>query len=80
MFIGLLTSIVSAPNHTKLVLLSNQKCMTQPSPINLYPNVYSRELRYHRFVVNLDMYVGSCNIQLYMCSKPKRRCNLTCLI
>ena len=26
-FIGLLTGIVNASNHTKCVLLSNQKCM-----------------------------------------------------
>ena len=37
-FIGLLTGIVSPPNHTKCVLLSNQKCMTQPTLINLHPN------------------------------------------
>ena len=29
MFIVLLTSLVSASNHTKFVSLSNQKCMTQ---------------------------------------------------
>ena len=32
-FIGLLTSIVSAFNHTKCVLLSSHKCMTQPTLI-----------------------------------------------
>ena len=32
----LLTSI--ATNHTKCVLLSKQKCMTQPTITNLYPN------------------------------------------
>ena len=37
---GLLISIVNASNHTKWVLLSNQKCMTQPTLINLYPNEY----------------------------------------
>ena len=41
MFIGLLTSIVSAPNHTKCVLLNNQKCMTRPTFIILHPNEYS---------------------------------------
>ena len=53
-FIRILTSIVSASNHTKCVLLSNQKCMTQPTPINLYPNEYSEELCYYSFAVNLD--------------------------
>ena len=35
MFIGLLTSIVSASNHKKCVYLSNQKCKIQPTLINL---------------------------------------------
>ena len=43
-FIGLLTSIVNASKYTcvypcvKCVSLSNQKCETQPTPINLHPN------------------------------------------
>ena len=36
MFIRLLTSTVSASNHTKCVSLNNQKCMTQPTFINLH--------------------------------------------
>ena len=38
MLIVLLTSIVSASNHTKYVSASNQKFMTQPILINLHPN------------------------------------------
>ena len=38
MFIILLGSIVNASNHTKYVLLSYQKCMIQPTLINLNPN------------------------------------------
>ena len=34
-FIGLLFDIVSAFNHTECMSLSNQKCMIQPSLINL---------------------------------------------
>ena len=49
MFIGLLTSIVSASYHTKCVSLSNQKCMTQPTLINLHHNKYSQKLRYYSF-------------------------------
>ena len=41
MFIGLLTSIVSASNHTKCVSLSNQKCIIQHTLINLHPNEYT---------------------------------------
>ena len=42
MFIGLLTGIISATNHTECVLLRNQKCTTQPTIINLHPNEYSQ--------------------------------------
>ena len=38
MFIGLLISIVNSSDHTKCVLLSNQKCKIQPTFVNLYPN------------------------------------------
>ena len=43
-FIGLLTDIVSASNDTKCMLLSNQKCMIQPSLINLHRNENSQLL------------------------------------
>ena len=61
MFIGLLTGIVNASNNTKCVSLSNQKCMTQPTLINLHPNEYSQELHYYPFAIKLDRCVGSCN-------------------
>ena len=60
-FIGLLTGIISASNHTKCVLLSNQKCLIQPTLINLHHNKYSQEFHYYPFAVKLDRYVGSCN-------------------
>ena len=60
-FVLLLTSIVSASNHTKSVSLSNQKCMNQPTLINLHLNEYSQELRYYPFAVNLDTRLGSYN-------------------
>ena len=37
MFI-VLSSIVNASNHTKCVLLSNQKCKISPNLISLHPN------------------------------------------
>ena len=40
--------------------LSNQKCMIQPTIINLHPNEDSREFHY-LFAVKLDRCVGSCN-------------------
>ena len=54
MLIVLLTSIVSASNHTKYVSVSNQKFMTQPIFINLHPNEQSQELHYYTFAINLD--------------------------
>ena len=51
----MLTGHVNGPNHTKRVLLSNQKC------INLHPNENSQESQYYPFSVILDIYVGSCN-------------------
>ena len=41
MFIVSLSSIVNGSNHTKCVLLNNQKCEIQPTLINLHPNEYS---------------------------------------
>ena len=38
----LLSSVVSAANHTKCVSLSYQKRMTQPTLINLHPNKHSK--------------------------------------
>ena len=42
-FIGLLTVLVNVSNHAKYVLLSNQKCITQPTLVNLHPDKYSQE-------------------------------------
>ena len=41
-FIELLTGLVNGSIHKKCVLLSNQKCMTQPTLINLHSNEYSK--------------------------------------
>ena len=60
-FIVLLTGLVNGSNHTKCILLSNQKCMIQPTLINLHPNEYSPEFHYYPFVVKLDRDVVSCN-------------------
>ena len=60
-FIGLLTGIVFASNRTKCVLLSNQKCMTQPTFINLHLNEYSQEFHCYAYAVKLDRCVGICN-------------------
>ena len=55
-----LTGILSDSNHTKCVSLSNQKCMTQPTLIDLHLNEYNQVLCYSPFAVNLDGCVGSC--------------------
>ena len=60
-FIGLLTGIVSASNHTKFELLSNQNRMNQPTLINLHPNEYSQEFDYYPFAFKLNRCAGSCN-------------------
>ena len=60
-FIGLLTGLVNGSNHTKCILLSNQKCEIQPTLIDLHPNEYSQEFHRYPFLVKLDRYVGSCN-------------------
>ena len=62
MFMGLLLSIVNKSNHTKCVLLSNQKCMTQPTLITLHPNEHGQEFHYNSFAVKFGICVGSCNI------------------
>ena len=38
MFFGLLTGLVNGSNHTKCVLLRNEKCEIKPPLINLHPN------------------------------------------
>ena len=61
MFIRLLAGLVNGYNHTNCVSFSNQKCMIQPTLINLHPNEYSQEFRYYQFAAKLDRCVGSCN-------------------
>ena len=56
-----LTSIVSTSSHIKCMSLTNQKCMTQATLINLYLNECSQELHHYPFVVDLNMYVGTCS-------------------
>ena len=60
-FIGLLTGIVSASNHTKCVSLCNQKCMIQHTVINLQPNKYSQDFHYYPFAGKLDRCVENTN-------------------
>ena len=60
-FIGLLTGIVSTPNHTKCISLSLQKFMTHSTIINLYPNEHNQEFHCCPFSVKLERYVGKCS-------------------
>ena len=53
-FIGLITGIVNASNHTKYLTFSDQKHLTQSTLINLHPNEYSQGLLYNPSSVNLD--------------------------
>ena len=59
--IGLVTAQVNGSNQTKCVSLSNQKCMIQPTLINLHPKKCSHEFHYYPFTVKLDKCVGICN-------------------
>ena len=53
--------IVSGSNWKKFVSLSNQKCMIQPTLINLHPNEYSQKFHYYPSPVKLDRCLRSCN-------------------
>ena len=57
----LLTGLVNGSNHTKCVSLSNQKCMIQPTLINLHPNEYSQDFHYYPFSVKLQRRAVVCN-------------------
>ena len=48
-------------NYTKYILSINQKCMIQPTLINLRPYEYSQEFHLYQFAVKLDRCVGNCN-------------------
>ena len=61
MFVGLLISIVNASNHIKCISLRNQKCMVQPTLINLHSNKYNQEFHCYPSAVKLYRCVGSCN-------------------
>ena len=58
MLIRLLTSIVNA--YIKCFSLSNQKCIIQPTLINLHPNEYSQKFHYYPSMVKLDICAGNC--------------------
>ena len=58
---GSLASIFDTSHHIKYISLNNQQYMTQPSLINLHPNVYIKGLRCYPFAVNLDRCMESCN-------------------
>ena len=69
MFIRLLITIINTSNHRKGVSLSNQRCMIQPTPINLYPNEYSQGFHYYPFSVKLDRCVVGWNTLNDLCNK-----------
>ena len=58
---GLLFGIFNASNHTKCVSLSNQKCIIQPTLINLCITEYSQEFHYYPFALKLERCFGSFN-------------------
>ena len=52
MFIAL-SKIVNGSNPTKCISFSNQKCMIQPTVINIHPK-FSQEFHYYPFAITLD--------------------------
>ena len=60
-FIRLVIGLVNGSNHTSCVSLSKQKCIIQPTLINLHPNEYNQKLHYYPFAIKSDRCVGSCN-------------------
>ena len=46
----------------RAVKQSDQKCMTQATLLNLHPDEYNQEFHYYPFVVELDRFVGICNV------------------
>ena len=59
MFIALLSNIVNGSNHTNCISLNNQKCIIEPTLINLHFKKYSQEFYYHPFAGKLDKSVGN---------------------
>ena len=70
-FPGLLTGIVQASNHRKCMLWSNQKCMIQPTLINVHCNEYIQEFHYYLLAVKLDVLEVAILLMTYliMCFK-----------
>ena len=60
-FIVLLTTIGSVSHLRKFASLSNQKCMIQPTLINLHPNECCQKFHYYPFATKLDSYVEGIN-------------------
>ena len=69
MFIVLSTSIPSGCYYKSCMSLSNHKCMTQLTLINLRPNEYRQELHYYLFAINLDRCAGSSYTPDDLCNK-----------
>ena len=60
-FTRLLISSANPSDHSKCISLNNQKCMIQPTFINLNPIEYSQEFHYYPYAFELDRGVRSCN-------------------
>ena len=71
MFMRLLISIANASNLTKCLSLSNQKCMIQPTLINLNPNGYSQEFHYYPFMAKVAILLMTYLIKYVFQRKQK---------
>ena len=53
--------MVNASHFATFMSLNNQSYMTRPTVISQNPYKYNLGLRYYPFMVNLNIYNGSCN-------------------
>ena len=54
-----------------MCFLSNQKCMIQPTLINLHPNEYSQEFHYYPSAVKLEILLMTYLIKYVLQTKQK---------
>ena len=64
MFVILLNSLFNASSYTKCASLSNQKCQTQLTLVNVHPNKYSQKLHYYLHCVKNNVFVKTLNVNI----------------
>ena len=80
MFTRLLIGIVNAYNHTKCVLISKQKCMTQLTLIKSHPNKYSQDIYYYPLLAMIIITIYLLGICFGSCSTLNDLSNKVCVL